>query len=161
MLERPVGTGSHFPIDWSRAGYQREQLWTPSGEHQPEPEPDPRGRQLRPGRGTDVGSAGVRRRRGHARGEAGRARRSSEALRRSCAETPVAAIVANHAVGLRELGGAAPRASTADTAPRLDEAALAIDAMAALVEGLGDRLGPNDAAAARRARRSSGSRSSR
>jgi hypothetical protein len=56
------------------------------------------------------------------------------------AQTPVRNIIANHAIGLWELavlhlglGGASE--------VNLDEAALAIDAMSALVEGLGDRLG--------------------
>ena len=67
----------------------------------------------------------------------------AEELRRVRAEisgTPVADIVANHAVGLWQL---AVLHLTPDTgeAPRLSEAGLAIDALAALVEGLGDRLG--------------------
>jgi hypothetical protein len=56
------------------------------------------------------------------------------------AQTPVRDIIANHAIGLWELavlhlglGGASQ--------VNLDEAALAIDAMSALVDGLGDRLG--------------------
>jgi hypothetical protein len=58
------------------------------------------------------------------------------------AATPVADIVANHAIGLWQLavlhlglGG--------DVEPDLEQAALALDAMAALVDGLGDRLGEN------------------
>ena len=53
------------------------------------------------------------------------------------AETPAQVVVANHVVGLYELAaihlGANP--------PRLDEARLAIDALAAIVDSLGDRLG--------------------
>ena len=53
------------------------------------------------------------------------------------AETPANVVVANHVVGLYELAaihlGANP--------PRLDEARLAIDAMSAVVEKLGVRLG--------------------
>ena len=64
-------------------------------------------------------------------------------LRRVRAEisgTPVADIVANHAVGLWQL---AVLHLTPDTGeePRLDEAGLAIDVLAALVDGLGERLG--------------------
>ena len=64
-------------------------------------------------------------------------------LRRVRAEisgTPVADIVANHAVGLWQL---AVLHLTPDSGeePRLDEAGLAIDALAALVDGLGERLG--------------------
>jgi hypothetical protein len=57
--------------------------------------------------------------------------------RRRLAEVPAAQVVANHAMGLFEL--AAIHLGLDD--PALDEARLAIDAMAALVDGLGDRLG--------------------
>lgn len=50
---------------------------------------------------------------------------------------PVEMVVANHAMGLYEL---AAIHLTGDP-PRLPEAALAIDAVACLVDGLGDRLG--------------------
>ena len=66
-----------------------------------------------------------------------------EELRRVRAElagTPVADLVANHAIGLWQL--AVLHLTPDEDAPiRLDEAGLAIDAMAALVEQLGDRLG--------------------
>jgi len=67
----------------------------------------------------------------------------AEELRRVRAEisgTPVRDIVANHAVGLWQLA-VLHLTPDADASPRLDEAGLAIDALAALVEGLGDRLG--------------------
>jgi hypothetical protein len=55
------------------------------------------------------------------------------------AEIPAQTVVVNHVMGLYELAaihlGAAP--------PRLGEASLAIDAVGCLVEGLGDRLGPD------------------
>ena len=54
------------------------------------------------------------------------------------AEIPAETVVVNHVMGLYELAaihlGATP--------PRLGEASLAIDAVACLVEGLGERLGP-------------------
>ncbi len=53
------------------------------------------------------------------------------------AEVPAEVVVTNHVVGLYEL--AAIHLSA--TPPRLVDAALAIDAMACVVEGLGDRLG--------------------
>jgi hypothetical protein len=56
-------------------------------------------------------------------------------------ETDVATVVANHAAGIYEL---AAIHLTADT-PRLDEARLAVDALAALVEGLEGRLGEGEA----------------
>ena len=55
------------------------------------------------------------------------------------AEVPAETVVVNHVMGLYELAaihlGADP--------PRLGEASLAIDAVACLVEGLGERLGPD------------------
>ena len=63
-------------------------------------------------------------------------------LREQLARTPAEVVVANHAFGLFEL--AALHLSLQP--PQLDQARLAIDALAALVEGLGGRLG--DAAAA-------------
>ena len=55
------------------------------------------------------------------------------------AEVPAEVVVINHAMGLYEL--AAIHLSAAP--PDLTAAALAIDAFASLVEGLGDRLGPD------------------
>lgn len=55
------------------------------------------------------------------------------------AEAPAEVVITNHAMGLYEL--AAIHLSAAP--PRLAPAALAIDAVACLVEGLGDRLGPD------------------
>jgi hypothetical protein len=63
-------------------------------------------------------------------------------VRAELAATPVADIVANHAVGLWQLA-VLHLTPEGDEAPRLDEAGLAIDALAALVEGLGERLGHN------------------
>jgi hypothetical protein len=106
-------------------------LWTPYGERQPEPgqsEPAPGPAATGPGApppGTDDGEVTEAEMR--------------EAMAR-LASTPVRDIIANHAIGLWELavlhlglGGAAQI--------DLEQAALAIDAMAALVDGLGDRLG--------------------
>jgi hypothetical protein len=58
-------------------------------------------------------------------------------LQERLARTPAEVVVANHAFGLFEL--AALHLSLQP--PQLDQARLAIDAFAALVEGLGDRLG--------------------
>ena len=72
----------------------------------------------------------------------------AEELRRVRAEianTPAIDIVANHAVGLWQL--AVLHLSPEDGMPlRLDEAAIAIDAMGGLVDALGDRLGDHGAA---------------
>lgn len=61
--------------------------------------------------------------------------------RRRLAEVPAEVVVTNHVMGLYEL--AAIHLGTAD--PDLGQAALAIDAVACLVEGLGERLGPDAA----------------
>ncbi len=70
-----------------------------------------------------------------------RARQMAEEVadvRRQLASVPAAQVVANHAMGLFELGAI----HLQQTPPALAEAALAIDAMGALVEGLGpERLG--------------------
>ena len=58
-------------------------------------------------------------------------------LRDELARTPAEVVVANHAFGLFEL--AALHLSLQP--PQLPQARLAIDALAALVDGLGDRLG--------------------
>lgn len=59
------------------------------------------------------------------------------------AATPVELIVAQFAVQLQELG-VLHLGIAAERPESLEQAALAIDALAALVEGLGDRLAPND-----------------
>lgn len=55
------------------------------------------------------------------------------------AEVPAEVVVTNHVMGLYELAAI----HLSDQPPRLHEAALAIDAMGCLVEGLGARLGPD------------------
>jgi hypothetical protein len=61
--------------------------------------------------------------------------------RRRLTEVPAEIVVTNHVMGLYELAaihlGGSP--------PDLKQSALAIDAVACLVEGLGDRLGPDAA----------------
>jgi hypothetical protein len=62
-------------------------------------------------------------------------------VKQRLAEVPPEVVIVNHAMGLYELAaihlGASP--------PRLPEAALAIDAVGCLVDGLGARLGPDAA----------------
>lgn len=66
------------------------------------------------------------------------AQKALNEARARLAEVPAETVVVNHVMGLYELAaihlGAIP--------PRLGEASLAIDAVGCLVEGLGDRLGP-------------------
>ena len=105
-------------------------LWTPGGEHEPSPEnADPEARAPQPGDAGDETDE--------------QAREQLRQLREQLAETPVADIVANHAIGLWEL--ALLHLSPAEGyPPDLEQAQLAIDAMAALVEGLGHRLGRHE-----------------
>ena len=112
-------------------------LWTPSGEHQPEEPADDLTGDL------EYGAAPG--------GEP--SPEQIEEMLRSRAElasVPVVDIVANHAVGLWQLAVLHlmpdPDPEGLPTEPRLDEARLAIDALGALVEGLGSRLAPHDEA---------------
>jgi hypothetical protein len=104
-------------------------LWTPGGEHEPSPQAEPA-----------------------AAGDGPTPEQLEEMIRARAelAAVPVADIVANHAVGLWQLALLHllpdPEDEALDTPPRLVEAALAIDALAALVDGLGDRLAPHDEA---------------
>jgi hypothetical protein len=60
-------------------------------------------------------------------------------VRQRVAEAPAETVVANHAMGLYELAAIHLSAQP----PRLADAALGIDALACLVEGLGERIGEN------------------
>ena len=62
-----------------------------------------------------------------------------DAARRRVAEVPAEVVVTNHVMGLYELAAI----HLASEPPDLASAALAIDAVGCLVEGLGDRLGPD------------------
>lgn len=115
-------------------------LWTPGGEvpierggrtsPPPEPEPAP---QLE---GLDLDSLSPEER---AQAEAFIAE-MAEAQRRIAA-TPADALVANHAAGLYDLAAI----KLSDAPPQLEEARLAIDALQALLDGVGDRLGEHAA----------------
>jgi hypothetical protein len=66
------------------------------------------------------------------------------------ASTPVADVIANHAIGIWQLAlvhlgvVTPPDAEGRRPAPNLAAAGLAIDALAALVDGLGERLGEGE-----------------
>ena len=64
-----------------------------------------------------------------------------DAARRRVAEVPAEVVITNHVMGLYELAAI----HLSSDPPDLVSAALAIDAVACLVEGLGDRLGPDAA----------------
>lgn len=119
----------HFPDRLSNGeDTSVSSLWTPSGEHEPAPDEPARPGAAGAGPPQEVDDPAM-----------------AEELRRVRAElaaTPVIDILANHAVGLWQLA-VLHLTPEEGTPPRLDEAGLAIDAMAALVESLGDRLGPH------------------
>jgi hypothetical protein len=104
-------------------------IWTPGGERpvgRPEPEPQPV-----PSGGADVGGEELSDDELQAR---------MEQLREQLAHTPAELVVANHCYGLFEL--AALHLSLQP--PQLDQAALAIDALGLIVEGLAGRLGEQE-----------------
>jgi hypothetical protein len=65
------------------------------------------------------------------------AREAIEDVRRQLAQVPAEMVIANHVMGLYELAAI----HLSSNPPDLVQAALSIDAVACLVEGLGDRLG--------------------
>lgn len=130
-------------------------LWTPGGERPIRRDPEPaapgggRGPDGPGGRGGAGGGAGGRGGGGggwprdpedpedeHALTDEEKQAQIDE-LKARLAETPAAVVIANHAFGLFEL--AALHLSLEK--PQLEQARLAIDALGALVEGLGARLG--------------------
>jgi hypothetical protein len=122
-------------------------IWTPSGEHPTDPDS-----------GRDLAGSVPERTAGPGPGDDEQlspeqiAEVEAEMMRARAelGSVPVADIVANHAVGLWQLAvlhlTPDPLPDGTPVAPRLDEAGLAIDAFAALVDGLGARLAPNDEA---------------
>jgi hypothetical protein len=105
-------------------------LWTPSGEHDPS--------------GGDAGGADDAPLSPEEQAEYDELVRTRAEL----AAIPVPDIIANHAVGLWQLAvlhlTPDPAPDGTPTEPRLAEAGLAIDALAALVDTLGPRLAPHD-----------------
>ena len=107
-------------------------IWTPSGEHRPDPEPEPSGGVPPEGEAVELTQEQY--------DDLVRARAELAAI-------PVADIIANHAIGLQQLAVIHllpdPDTEGNPREPRLAEAGLAIDALGALVDGLGDRLAPH------------------
>lgn len=105
-------------------------LWTPGGEHTPHPDAGSGASSPQPGTSPEDLSPEDRARLEEMQAE-------MDEVRRQLLDAPAAVVVANHAMGLYELAAIHLTAP----APRLSEAVLAIDALAALVEGLSGRLG--------------------
>jgi hypothetical protein len=108
-------------------------LWTPDGERpirRAEPEPERRAAE-RPDREPTEAELSA---------EDAAMVEEMQHLQEELAAAPVEAVIANHAVGLFNLAGL----HLSQEPPHLDEARLAIDALAALVDGLTGRLGPDE-----------------
>ena len=116
-------------------------IWTPSGERPVGPaEADADAAPDAPGRATTSAMPGPGGPGGIEEPDEAAVREELRRVRAELADTPVADLIANHAIGLWQL--AVLHLTPEEGEPlRLDEAGLAIDAMAALVETLGDRLG--------------------
>ena len=138
---------SHFPIGlpWHHTRHMSS-LWTPYGEQPVEPDrPDTPGAAAPAGPGGappgDPAGGG-----GPPAGYGPEDELDPEEMREMLARlaaTPVELIVAQFAVQLQELG-VLHLGIAQERAESLGQAALAIDALGALVEGLGERLAPND-----------------
>ncbi len=107
-------------------------LWTPGGEHRPEPEPhvpntmpDQEMPDLSPDEAAQLESMQA----------------EMAQIREQLLGAPASVVVANHAMGIYELAAIHLTAPE----PRMAEASLAIDALATLVEGLAGRLGDAEA----------------
>ncbi len=120
-------------------------LWTPSGEHRPPEDPPP---------GSGPGGGGSSGPGGGGPPEPEPSAEEIEALREVHARlvaTPVEDVVANHALGIWQLALVhlgvitPPGPDGRPPAPNLAAAGFAIDAMAALVDGIGERFGENEA----------------
>lgn len=110
-------------------------LWTPGGEHRPEPAHTPS-----PGGGPAPGGAvppGLEDLSPEDRAQLEAMQQEMAEVRQQLLEAPASVVVANHAMGIYELAAIHLTAE----APKLAEAVLAIDALTALVEGLEGRLG--------------------
>ena len=113
-------------------------IWTPSGEYVPREEP-PKRPEAPPSAPQGAGPAGPG-------GEPTEEQiEAALAQARQVLATPVVEHIGGHAMALFELAALhleREAATGGEEKPDLAEASLAIDAMAALVEGLGDRLNP-------------------
>ena|SRR5581483_10244055 len=101
-------------------------IWTPGGEHRVNPAPAPAPPAAAPEPPASAGEP---------------TDEELAALQQQLAGTPAAVIVANHCMGLFQLA----LLHLSLRPPQLPEAALAIDALGALVEGLAGRLGEDEA----------------
>lgn len=104
-------------------------IWTPGGERPVRREPEPAAPSAPPP--SDLGGDEL---------SPEEMQAQMAQLQQQLAETPASAVIANHCFGLFEL--AALHLSLQP--PQLGEASLAIDALAALIDGLAGRLGEHE-----------------
>ncbi len=124
--------GPRFHVVKTAYSTSMSSLWTPSGEHFPNrEEADAAASPLNPPGDTDVT--------GPADAEAqAEAQAAVDAMRAQLANTPAEVVVANHCLRALRIGR---HLSVRRRTPELFEARLAIDGMAALLDGLRGRLG--------------------
>ncbi len=108
-------------------------LWTPGGDHEV-PRDDPQPDDLQPG-GIDPEDLSDEDR-AHLQAMA----EEMAEVRQQLLQVPASTVVANHVMGLYELAAIHLSAQP----PNLGEARVAIDAMAAVIDGLEGRLGENE-----------------
>ena len=109
-------------------------IWTPSGERpigRAEPEPEPRGQAGRQPGGGPVGPDDL---------TDEEMAEQMLLMQQQVLATPAAVVVANHAMALFELAAL----YLSPQPPHLDDAQVAIDAMAAVIDAVGPRFGPNE-----------------
>ena len=112
-------------------------LWTPDGEHEVPREPSPA--QPDPSEGVP-GAPSLDDLSPEERAEAEQLIAEMAEARARIAETPAAVVVSNHAMGLYELAAIHLSADP----PKLSEAKVAIDALAAMIDALPGRLGDHE-----------------
>ena len=118
-------------------------LWTPQGEHRVPDDRDDRDDPAAPAEAPpiDFDTIDPENLTDEQRAQLGAMAEEMAEAQRRLASVPAAQVIANHAIGLFELGAIHLQAQP----PHLDQAQLAIDALAAIVEGLGNRLGAHEA----------------
>lgn len=106
-------------------------IWTPGGEHTPEPE-----------RGPDQGAGqpDLSQLSDEERAQLQAMQAEMAEVRQQLLGAPAAVVVANHAMGIYELAAIHLTAES----PKLAEASVAIDSLAAIVEGMEGRLGESE-----------------
>ena len=107
-------------------------LWTPGGEHPVEPSDSPQAPPVEPSL-EDLSPED--------REKVEAMAREMAAVQEQLASTPAAVVVANHLMGFYELAAI----HLSQQPPNLSEAAVAIDALAAVVDTLPGRLGEDEA----------------